>query len=67
MKQSPPKKDKNLTEWKPPVIFKTSDFFGPPSSKEQSTDNTHDPEKDTTVAVSSNEQSQDSKVQLTDS
>jgi len=66
MKQSPPKKDKNLSEWKPPVIFKTNDFFGAPSTKEQSTDNTCDPEKDTTVDVSSNEQSQDSKVQLTD-
>lgn len=67
MKQSPPKKDKNLSEWKPPVIFKTSDFFGAPSTKEQSTDATRDPDKDTAVAVSSNEQSQDSKVQLTDS
>lgn len=66
MKQSPPKKDKNLSEWKPPVIFQTSDFFGAPPTKEQSTDNTHDPEKDTTVAVASNEQSQDSKVQLAD-
>lgn len=67
MKQSPPKKDKNLSEWKPPVIFKTSDFFGAPSTKEQSTDATCDPDKDNAVAVSSNEQSQDSKVQLTDS
>ena len=66
MKQSPPKKDKNLSEWKQPVIFKTSDFFGAPSTKEQSTDK-DTADKDTAVAVSSNEQSQDSKVQLTDS
>ena len=27
MTQNPPKKDKNLSSWQAPAVFKTSDFF----------------------------------------
>ena len=66
MKPSPPKKDKNLSDRQPPVIFKTSDFFGLTSSEAQSTDDTQDSDKDT-LTLSSIDQTQDTMVQSTDS
>ena len=37
MTHNPPKKDrKGLSDWQPPVIFKTSDYFVPTSTEKES-------------------------------
>jgi len=65
MKSSPPKKEKSLTDWQAPVIFKTSDFFGLSSTEEQSTDSAKDSAQDT-EKLTSDDQMEESTTQITD-
>lgn len=61
MTHNPPKKEKNLAGWQAPVIFKTSDFFGPTSTEKQSAG--ADTQQTT---VKSDDQTEDNSSQTTD-
>lgn len=63
MTQNPPKKEKNLSDWQAPVIFKTSDFFGPTSTEKQSAGGDT---QETTVKSLPKEQAEDNSSQSTD-
>lgn len=65
MKHNPPSKEKNLNDWQAPVIFKTSDFFGPRSTGEQSTHGAQDSTQDT-MELSADDKTEDSTAQTTD-
>ena len=66
MTQNPPKKE-NLTDWQAPVVFKTSDFFGPTSTEKQSTgDDTQESGKEMINSSPVADQTQESSNQTTD-
>ena len=65
MTQNPPKKEKNLSDWEAPVIFKTSDFFGPTSTEKQSAgEDTRETTKETET-TNSDDQTDDNSSQTT--
>lgn len=61
MTHGPPKKDKNFPDWKAPVVFKTSDFFGPMTEA----DDTQESAKET-VKLPPDEQTEGDSSQTTD-
>lgn len=68
MTQNPPKKDKNLSGWQAPAVFKTSDFFSPTlatTEKQLAEENTQESTKQTTKS-SADDQTEDNSTHTTD-
>lgn len=68
MTQNPPKKDKNLSGWQAPSVFKTSDFFSSTlqaTEKQSAEENTQELTQQSTECSGDN-QTDDSSSHTTD-
>jgi len=68
MTQNPPKKDKNLSGWQAPAVFKTSDFFSSTlqaTEKQSAEENTQEATKQSTESSADN-QTDDNSSHTTD-
>lgn len=69
MTQNPPKKDKNLSGWQAPAVFKTSDFFSPTlatTEKQLAEENTQESTLKQTTKSSADDQTEDNSTHTTD-
>ena len=58
MTQNPPKKDKDLSGWQAPAVFKTSDFFSSTvqeTEKQSTEDDTQESTEQSTVSSADNQ------------
>ena len=68
MTQNPPKKDKNLSGWQAPAVFKASDFFSStlqPTEKQSAENSTQESTEQSTESSADN-QTDDNSSHTTD-